>query len=415
MAIWPFRRREAKATDVSALLLGGSPTAAGVSVTNDRALQVSAVLACGRVIAEGIAQMPCKLYREAADGGKEPAKDSPVYRLLHRRPNAWMTSFEFRELLTFHAVLAGAGHAYINRVRGEVRELLPVMPGNIRPKLSDDYSLTFEIADGKGLIGEFPRDRILYLRGPSWESHRALDIVQQARQSIGLAVAAEENQAKLFGNGARPGGILSTDQALQDTQIARIKAAWQSAYSGQNQFKTAVLDGGYKWSPMAMTGVDAQQLESRKFQIEEICRAMRVFPQMVMSSDKTSTYASAEQFFLAHVVHTLGPWVERWEQALTRDLLTDAEVDAGLFPKLTVAGLLRGDMKARVEYFRGMSALGAMNPNEIRLLEDMNPYDGGDAYSRQINIAPIGPDGQSVLPEDAAAPPREKDVADAAV
>lgn len=384
MRIWPFRRREAKAADISALTwaaLFGSTSSSGVTVTVDRALQVSAVLACARVIAEGIAQMPCKLYRERADGGKEPAKDHAVYRLLHRRPNAWMTSFEFRELLTFHAVLTGAGYAYVNRVRGEVRELLPIPPGNICAEQDDSHNLTFRVTDKRGVIGVFPRDQILYLRGPSWESYRALDIVQQARQSIGLAIATEENQAKLFGNGARPGGILSTDQPLQDAQIARIKAAWQSAYSGENQFKTAVLDGGFKWAPMAMTGIDA------------------------------------EQFFLAHVVHTLGPWVERWEQVIGRDLLSDAEAVEGLFPKLTVAGLLRGDMKTRVEYYRGMSALGAMNPNEIRSLEDMNPYDGGDAYSRQINIAPIGPDGQSILPEqpEADPPPREEDTADAAV
>lgn len=418
MAWWPFRRREAKATDASALAWAyGTASAAGVSVTVERALQVSTVLACARVISEGIAQLPCKLYREHDDGGKGPATDHPLYWLLYRRPNEWMTSFEFRELLSFHAVLTGAGYAYINRVRGEVRELLPILPGNIRPRQDDGYGLTFEVADGKGLIGTFRRDQILYLRGPSWDSYRALDIVQSAREAIGLAIATEANQAKLFGNGSRPGGILSTDQPLQDTQIARIKQAWQAAYSGENQFKTAVLDNGFKWLPMAMTGVDAQQLESRRFQIEEICRAMRVFPQMVMSSDKTSTYASAEQFFLAHVIHSLGPWVERWEQVLSRDLLTPAEAKSGLFPKLTVAGLLRGDIKARAEFYRTMSALAAMNPNEIRSLEDMNPYDGGDAYSRQVNIAPVGADGQSILPEqpEASPPPREEDAANAAV
>lgn len=418
MAWWKPWRREAKATDVSDLVwsaLYGAQSSSGVSVTVDRALQVSVVLACARVIAEGIAQMPCKLYRETEAGGKEPARDHPVYRLLHRRPNAWMTGFEFRELLSFHAVLTGAGYAYVNRVRGEVRELLPILPGNVVPEQDANYNLTFKVTDKQGVIATLSRDQVLYLRGPSWESYRALDIVRQARESIGLAIATETSQSKLFANGAKPGGILSTDQVLTETQIERIKAAFVAATSGDNQFKSPLLDAGIKYSQIGMTGVDSQQLESRHFQIEEICRAMRVFPQMVMSSDKTSTYASAEQFFLAHVVHSLGPWVERWEQVIDRDLLTDAESESGLFAKLTVAGLLRGDAKTRAEYYRTMSALAAMNPNEIRSLEDMNPYEGGGVYSRQINIAPVGPDGRSIVPEPAMAPAPTEDTADAAV
>jgi HK97 family phage portal protein len=399
---WKFwARPEAKAADVTELtwaaIMGGNSSSSGVSVSVDRALQVSTVLACARVIAEGIAQLPCKLYRDLPDGGKQPAMEHPAYWLLYRRPNAWQTSFDFREMLSIHAVLTGSGYAYVNRVRGEVRELIPILPGMVTVEQSRDYSLAYSITDKDGRIGTVSADRIMHLRGPTWDGYRGMDIIRVAREAIGLSIATETSQAKLFGNGAQPGGILSTDQALTDVQVARLKTM-VAEYAGRGRFGTMVLDGGLKFSSMSMTSIDAQQLESRKLQVEEICRFMRVFPQMVMHSDKTSTYASAEQFFLAHVVHSLGPWVERWEQTISRDVLTDEEARSGLFPKLAVQGLLRGDTKARVEYYTGMINIAAMNPNEVRSLEDMNPYYGGDTYRAQLNTA------DATLPPPSAEP-----------
>ena len=362
-------------------------------------MRVSTVLACARVLAEGVAQMPLRLYRSGSDDSKQPATEHPVYWLLYRRPNEWMTSFEFREVLTLHAALTGNGYAFINRLGdGRIRELIPILPGNVTVEQAKDYTLSYRVRGGDGAeIATIPWQNMLHLRGPSWDGFRGMNSVQLAAEAIGLSVATERAQGKLFANGARPGGILSTEQVLDEKQIQRIREAFAAAYSGSNQFKTAVLDGGFKYAQTTMTGVDAQQLESRKFQIEEICRFFRVYPAMIGYSDKASTYASVEQFFLAHVVHSLGPWIERWEQALSRDLLTDDELKSGLFPKFSVQGLLRGDARSRVEYYRGMWNVGAISPNEIRSLEELNPYEGGDEFRVPLNTV------DATLPPDAAA------------
>ena len=411
---WAFwRKPEAKAdfTELTyAALLGEPQTGSGVSVTTDSALRVSTVLACVRVLAEGVAQMPLRLYRSGSADSKEPATEHPVYWLLYRRPNDWMTSFEFREVLTLHAALTGNGFAFINRLSdGSIRELIPLMPGNVTVEQAKDYTLSYKVRGGDGAeIATIPWQNIMHLRGPSWDGFRGMNAVQLAREAIGLSVATEQAQGKLFSNGARPGGILSTEQTLDEKQIARIREAFATAYSGGNQFKTAVLDGGFKYAQTTMTGIDAQQLESRKFQIEEICRFFRVYPAMIGYSDKASTYASVEQFFLAHVVHSLGPWIERWEQALSRDLLTDNELKAGLFPKFSVQGLLRGDAKSRVEYYRGMINIAAMNPNEVRSLEELNPYEGGETFRAALNTVDA-----TLPPPDVEEPaPAPKDIAD---
>lgn len=374
---------ERKTTDVSALTwakLWGEDASvkSGVSVNVDSALRVSTVLACARVISEGVAQLPFKLYREGKDGSKTLAKDHDLYYLLYRKPNSWMTSFQFREALTLHTVLTGNGHAFKNRLKpgGPVKELIPLAPGRVRTVQAADHEVYYEIS---GIDGRFTSNEIFHLRGPSWCGYLGMDAVQVARDAIGLAIATEETHARLHANAAQPGGVLSVKGSLDDAARERLKAGWKQFQEGlNNKFKTAVIDQEATWTPLAMTGVDSQHIETRKFQIEEICRALRVFPQMVMHSDKTSTFASAEQFFLAHVVHTLMPWVERWEQTVGCFLLNDDELD--IAPKMNVAALLRGTAVDRANYFK--AALGAggspawMTQDEVRALDELNPKGG---------------------------------------
>lgn len=382
---------EQKATDVSALTwskLFGEDYAvkSGVSVNIDTALKTATVLSCARVLAEGVAQLPLKLYRIGQDESRELATDHPVYRLIYRRPNDWMTSFELRETMMLHAVLCKGAYAYINRNgRKEPKELIPLVPGRCKPSQSRDYTLTYDLYDADGkLIGRVPRSDILHIRGPSWNGYEALDIVQTAREAIGLAIATEETHARLHSNGARPGGIISFDQPLGETAKQSLREAWDRAQAGtRNAFKTAVLDAGAKWQSMAMTGVDSQHIETRKFQIEEICRAFRVFPQMIGHTDKTATFASAEAFFLAHVVHSLGPWIERWEQSIARDLLED---DLRLQAKFSVQGLLRGDAASRAEFYANGIVNGYFTRNEVRRWEELNPLDGLDEPLVPLNL-----------------------------
>lgn len=361
---------------------GGVTSKAGPPVNWKSALRVSVAFSCARVLAEGIAQIPFKIMKEVDGVGSSPARDHSLYPIAARRPNDWMTSFEFREVMMTHAIFAKGGYAIINRVGGKVRELLPVTPDRVRVETDSDYNLTYWISLPDGSYRPFPRKSIFHLRGPSWDGIEGMDVIDLARESLGLALSTEETHARFHKNGAKAAGIISMDGELKQEGRNALKKAFQDASTGGNAFKTLVLDQGAKFSQMSMTGVDSQHLETRKYQIEEICRFMRVFPQMAGYSDKTSTFASAEQFFIAHVVHSLGPWVERWEQSYDRDCLSEKDIAEGYFSKLTVQGLMRGAHKDRADYFsRALGAGGSpawMTQDEVRALDDLNPM-GGDA------------------------------------
>jgi len=367
--------------DLFRRLGGWLNTKSGASVNHKTALEVSVVLACARVIAEGIAQVPFKLYRQEGDR-KLPATDHPLYRVLYRKPNDWMTSFELRETMAIHAVLTGNAVAFVNRLRGEVREIIPITPGNVTIKQRDDYSLIYTVTGPSGAQQDYPQEAIWHWRGPSWDSVVGLDIVKLAREAIGLTMAAEQTQARMQKSGASMTGLYSVDGNLTDDQYRSLRRFLDKEFASETAERVKLLDRGAKFTPISMTGVDAQQLETRKYQVEEVCRPMRVMPIMVGYSDKAATYASAEQMFLAHVVHTLSPWYQRIEQSAECQLLSAEELDKGYFVKLIAAGLMRGSHKDRGEFYA--KALGAggsrpwMTPDDVRDLEDMNPM-GGDA------------------------------------
>lgn len=355
----------------------GAASKSGVAVNVDTALKVTTVLACARVLAEGIAQVPFRLYRENGRS-KLPASDHPLHDVIRSSPNEWMTSFDFRETLMYHAVLNGNGCAYIGRIGNEVRELIP-LTGHVEIEQDRDYGLTYTVSDKDGVIARLPRTSVFHLRGPSWNGYSGLNILKLAREAVGLAIATEESHARFHANSARPAGILSISETLSPEARDRIKKQAQEQAGLLHAGKTMVLDKGAEWKSMAMSGVDAQHLETRRFQIEEICRAFRVFPQMVGYSDKTATFASAEAFFQAHEKHTLAPWAERWGQVVKRDLIGK---ERGLFAKIDLRGLVRGDFKTRTEGYARSLGAGGHQPwqtvNEVRELEDLDPIEGGD-------------------------------------
>lgn len=391
------------AYDLYKQILGGSSTSSGKSVTWKTALRVSTALACARVIAEGIAQVPFKLFRDRQDGrGKDPAKDHPLYDVLHLRPNEWQTSFELREQIGLH--LGFKNNAYIYKVRGlrdRVVELLPFEPDRVRVE-RDGFERKYFVWLQNGEQMPVSAENMWHIRGPSWNGVDGLNLIDLAREVLGLSLATEEHGARMFSNGAKPGGVLSTDSMLQKEDVDALRAAWQEAQGGnENAYKTAVLFGGLKFQSMAMTGVDAQHLEQRRFQVEEVCRGYRVLPIMVGHSDKTATYASAEQMFLAHLVHTMMPWYERIEQSATVNLLSEKERSEGLYAKFITNGLMRGTMKDRAEYYNKMYQVGALNPNQILGFEDMNPYEGGDEYRVPMNMEPPGKTEEDATNENA--------------
>lgn len=374
----------------------GRPTKAGRSVTWETALEVSTVLACMRVIAEGLAQAPLKLYRERSGGrGADPATDHPVYRLLYRRPNAWQTSFAFRETMAYHIALTGDFFAFKNILRGTLVELLPLKPDAVRVKQNADYSLSYTVRGENGRVLELTDRQIWHVRGPSWNSYRGLELVKLAREAIGLAMRAEETQIEIQRRGARIPGVIGMDTNLSTAQYADLAAYLKDhALVAFEELGLLILDRSAKFQSVAMSGVDAQTIETRRLQVEEICREFRVMPIMVGHADKTATYASAEQMFIAHAVHTLGPWFERIEQAIDTGLLTESDWQNGYYAKHNVNALLRGALKDEAEYFA--KALGSggtrgwMTQNEVRALKEMNPLDGGDELPMPTNL-PIQP------------------------
>jgi len=392
-----FGPSEEKVADASALtwqaLDVGARSRTGLTVSELTALRVSAVYGCCLVICGDIGKLPLKVIQEDSEGRKRVRTDHPLYRVLYRRPNEWQTSMEFRMTMMLHALLKKGGHSFINRgKKGEVLELIPIMPGNITPRQLSDWSLVYDVNDGKGATITLSREQVHVIHGLSWNGYSALEVVQQGQEAIGLAMAAEETQARMHGNGAKPGGVLSTPNTLKPEQIDRIKAQFAENYSGvANAFKTLIFDSGMKFEPWSMTGVDGQHLETRKLQVEEICRLFRVFPQMIGASSATPTYASAESFFGAHVVHTLQPWITLWEQAILRDLLTEFEVQQGIEAKFSLQALMRGNAEQRARFYESaISRAGWMSRNEARRLEDLDPLPGLDEILPPVGSTAVG-------------------------
>ena len=379
-----FGRGEAKSVsslDLWRQVFGGRASSSGPSVNWSTALEVTTVLSCVRVIANGVAQIPWKVYRE--DGVRRAvASDHRLHMLLWRRPNAWQTAFELRRTVMAHLLLTGNAFVWIGRVSSsrEVAVLEPIEPGRVTVERRPDTTLTYKVRADDGATARFGADEIWHLRGLSWDGWRGLDSVKLARDAIGLSMATERAHADLHRAGARISGVYSVQNALGKEKFEQLSDWLEShADGGARAGKPLIVDLGATWTPMQMKGVDAQHLETRKHQIEEICRAFGVMPIMVGHADKTATYASAEQMFQAHVVHTLAPHYEYLEQAADVALLGEAGLAAGLYTKFLPNALMRGTAKDRAEFYaKGLGAGGGkgwLTQNQVRELEDMDPSD----------------------------------------
>ena len=357
---------------------------AGVAVTDKTALQVSTVLACVKVIADGCATPDLHVFRELPDGKRQKATNIPEYRMLSRRPNEWQTSFEWRRLMTIHAALTGTGLSI--KVRGDngrVRELIPVQPGRWDVRKVSRYELRYRCWDEFGMIGDFSSDDVFILNGVQWDWGSSLNAVTLARQAIGLAIATERSQSAMHENGLRPSGTYSVEGSLSPDQHTRLTAHLKTMSGPSKTGIPMVLDRAAKWLNTSISGVDAQHVETRRLQIEEICRVYGVFPIMVGHSDKSATFASSEAFFAAHLKHTLAPWHKAWRDRFDECLLDGA---GPLFTEFDTRYLSSGSMVDRAQWTRTMIELGVYSPNEIRDYEGLDPRDGGDDYLTPMNM-----------------------------
>lgn len=376
-------------------LFGGSSS--GKNVNERSAMQMTAVYACVRILSEAIAGLPLHLYRYGKDGNKEKATSHSLYRLLHDEPNPEMTSFIFRETLMTHLLLWGNAYAQIIRNgKGEVIALYPLMPNRMRVdrdssgNLFYEYTRTSDDALSKGCSSVVLKSSdVLHIPGLGFDGLVGYSPIAMARNAIGLAMATEEYGAKFFANGAQPGGVLEHPGIIKDP--ARVRESWNSVYQGSgNSHRIAVLEEGMKYTPIGIAPNEAQFLETRKFQIDEIARIFRVPPHMVGDLEKSS-FSNIEQQSLEFVKYTLDPWVIRWEQNLAKALFTQEEKKTYFF-KFNVDGLLRGDYVSRMNGYAIGIQNGFMSPNDVRTLENMDlipDEEGGNIYVLNGNVVKL--------------------------
>lgn len=379
--------------------MGGS--SAGKNVNERSAMQMTAVYSCVRILAEAVAGLPLHLYRYKEDGGKERAIDNNLYHLLHDEPNKEMSSFIFRETLMTHLLLWGNAYAQIIRNgKGEVVALYPLMPNKMQVDRDENgelyYIYTRSSEEAKTMEGVTvyltPRD-VLHIPGLGFDGLVGYSPIAMAKNAIGLAIATEEYGAKFFANGAAPSGVLEHPGTIKDP--SRLRENWNSTFGGSaNSGKVAVLEEGMKYTPISISPEQAQFLETRKFQIDEIARIFRVPPHMVGDLEKSS-FSNIEQQSLEFVKYTLDPWVIRWEQSLSRSLLNEDEKRKYFF-KFNLEGLLRGDYESRMSGYATARQNGWMSANDIRELENMDKIpaeDGGDLYLINGNMLPLNKAG----------------------
>lgn len=392
-------------------------TKVGRSVTLDSAMRVATIFACCRLIGNGHAQVPLKLMRESVDAKgrttRLPAKDHTLYDVLALNPNPWQTSFEFRTQWSWHIELAGNFICFKNAPAGVVRELIPLDPMRMKITRLPDYSLKYELTSDDGATTrEIPAESIFHVRGPSWNGWQGLQVLQLAREAIGLAIVTEESQASLHENGVRPSGVYSVEGKLTSDQYKELhKWIVREAGGAAKAGLPFLMDRSGKWISAQMTGVDAQHLETRNHQIAEMARFMGVLPIMVGYNDKAATYASAEQMFLAHLVHTLSPRWTAYEQALDKGLLTPSEREEGLYFDYVEEGMIRGSNKDTKDTILGYVNGGLMTPNEGRGKLDLNPDEDPASDELRIPVTTVQ-DPNAEPPADPATADNAKAIAE---
>ena len=365
----------------------GTLAGSGVNVTADVALTVSAVFACVRVLAETVGSLPLVVYRRDGEDRKTRARGQRIYEILHDQPNGWMSSLEWREMMTGHCALRGNAYSWIqDGVRGAVDELIPLHPDRMEAEQLRSRRLRYHYTWPWGERQTFVQDEIYHLRGLSSDGITGLSVVSYARETIGLALASEGYAARMFLNDARPGGVLEHPGELSDGAHKRILASWQEDHGGwRNRGKPAIFEEGMKWHQIGMTGEDSQYILSRQFSVTEVARWFRMPPHLIQELTR-STFSNIEHQGLEFVIYTMMPWFRRWEQAIGRDLITSPD----LFAEFLVDALLRGDTLSRYQaYGRGILD-GWLTRNEARIKENLEPLPGLDTPLVPLNMGPAG-------------------------
>lgn len=362
---------------------------AGKSVTARSAIQVSAVYACVRVIAETVASLPLHVY-ENTDSGSAKALGHPLYRILHDEPNAEMTSFVMREVMLSHLLLWGNSYSQIIRSgRNHIVGLYPLLPDRMEVDRNSAGTLTYTYTTTEGRTVRLAPEEVLHIPGLGFDGVMGYSPIALEKSAIGLGIAAEEYGSKFFANGATPAGVLTHPNTVKNPKALR--ESWNAAYGGSaNANRVAILEEGLRFERISMPNNEAQFLETRKFQVSEICRIFRVPPHLVGDLEH-ATFSNIEHQSISFGVHTIRPWLVRIEQSMNRALFSDKE-KGHFFVRINMDGLMRGAYKERMEGYAIARQNGWMSANDIRDLENLNPLsdaDGGNAYLVNGNMIPI--------------------------
>lgn len=368
----------------------GDPTQSGQRVTPEGALQLSAVYACVRVLTETISSLPLIVYQRTPEGGKQRADGHPLFALLHDQPNPWQSSLEFIEMMQGHLELRGNAYAeIIEGPRGFADQLIPLNPDRIEVRRLRNRMPHYRHRDSAGNWREITFERMFHLRGWGTDGYIGVSPITLEAEAVGLGQAAQRYAARFYRDDASPGGVLQTDRKLSDKAYEKLSETWGKRHAGEPH-KHAILEEGLKWQQVGISPKDAQFLESRKFQAEEIARIFRVQPHKIGLLDK-ATFSNIEHQAIEFVVDTILPRLRRWEHTIRRDLILRPDK---FFAEFLVEGLLRGDTKSRYEAYSialgGAGSPAFMTVNEVRRRENLNPVEGegADSLFVPMNVQP---------------------------
>ena len=378
-----YRMHELRSWDYDGFQGGRTPS--GIRVTADNSMACSAYTACIRVISDAVSSLPLHLYERMANGGKRQVPENPLYRLLHQQPNPWQTAQEFRDWMTGLYLHYGASYAEIRPgARGAVSELWPLHSSRMEPERLENGRIRYKYREPSGKITYYTQEQIFALRFTTEDGITPVPTYRLFQNAIGLAQALESHGSTYFGNGARPGIVLESDNPIPVEAAERLREQWERMHRGSDRaFRTAVLPNGVKAHELSGSNEAAQFLETRQYQVIEICRAFRVPPHMIQDLTR-STYSNIEVQGTEFVQHCLLPHLKRWEAAISRDLIED---DERYFAEHSVSGLLRGDHASRSAYYVSALQNGWMTVNEVRELENLNPIGPeGDVHFVPMNM-----------------------------
>jgi HK97 family phage portal protein len=381
----PSKKSVVASDDLAQMLIGGGGSDSGANVNPTTAMQLSTVYSCVKVLSESVGQLPLKVY-ERTPTGRDYLPDHEIQQLL-RRPNPRQTGQEFWEMAVTLLKMTGNFYAFIvHGVGGRILEIMPYCAGAVEPKLRENGDLVYHVTYADGGTDILDADKILHIKGPSIDGLVGMSDIEQSKNAIGLAMSTEKHGAVLFKNGAQPQGVLSTDQVIADETYDRIRTSWNDTHQGtSNAHRTAILESGLKYQAMSLSNSDAQFLETRKYQRAEICGIFRVPPHKI--GDLThATFSNIEHQSQEFVSDSLMPILTRIESRVSDFMLGETAANANIFVKFDVRALLRGDMAARGDFYTKLQLAGALSPNEVRALEDMNPREGGDIYLTPANM-----------------------------